>query len=186
MQLPEQIETPRIILKHPTKPTFQLAEELYEVVDKSRETLCRWLAWVNETNSPEDEFTQYLVRCQKRWEKGLGFNYLIYHKETNKILGTICLFNVEEKIQSGEIGFWLSDTATGYGYMHEAVCALEKVAFENGFNRIVIKNEILNTRSANVAKRCGYILEGILRQDFWNEHEKCLSDINVWSKLKSD
>ena len=186
MQLPEQIETQRIILQHPAKPTFKLAKELYKVVDESRDTLSQWLPWVDETNSAEDEFTNYLVRCHERWEEGDGFNYLIYAKGTTLILGTISLFNVKEKFQSGEIGYWLSDSATGYGYMQEAVRALEKAAFDAGINRIVIKNDALNVRSANVAKCCDYILEGVLRQNSWNEHKKCLYDTNIWAKLKSD
>ncbi|MBR1544901.1 MAG: GNAT family N-acetyltransferase, partial [Alphaproteobacteria bacterium] len=186
MQLPEQIETERLILKHPTKPTFKLAEELYKVVDESRETLRKWLPWVDDTNSKEDEFANYLLPSKEKWENGIGFNYLIYQKETDKFLGIITLFNVEEKLQSGEIGYWISDSAAGNGYMQESVYALENTAFKNGINRIVIKNDTLNIRSANVAKRCGYTLEGIMRQDTWNRYRECLNDTNIWSKLKSD
>ncbi len=186
MKLPEQIEAQRIILKHYTKPTFKLAEDLFKIVDESRETLCEWLPWVDSTNSKEDEFANYLLPSQEKWENGVGFNYIIYKKETKKILGVVTLFNIKEKLQSGEIGYWLSDSATGFGFMQEAVRALEKIAFENGINRIVIKNDTLNFRSINVAKRCGYILEGVLRQNSWNEHKGCLYDTNIWSKLKSD
>lgn len=187
MQLPEQIESERIILKHPLKPTFKLAEELYAIVDKSRNTLREWLPWVDKTNSVEDEFTGFLVgSCQKNWEEGCGFAYILYQKETNQILGIVDLFQINEKNQSAEIGYWLSDDATGHGYMQEAVRALESEAFQNGLNRIIIRNDTLNMRSAHVAERCGYILEGVMRQDCWDDYHQHLRDTNIWSKLKSE
>jgi len=63
---------------------------------------------------------------------------------------------------------------------------IEKELFENGFNRIVIHTDALNVKSANVAKRLGYVHEGVLRQDRYSETRKCFRDTNVFSKLKSD
>ena len=184
---PKQIDSERIILKHPIKPTFKLAEELYAIVDKSRNTLREWLPWVDETNSVEDEFSGFLVgSCQKNWEEGCGFAYIIYQKGTNQALGVVDLIHVHEKNQSAEIGFWLSDEATGHGYMQEAVCALESVAFQNGINRIIIRNDVKNVRSAHVAERCRYTFEGVMRQDAWDAVHECFRDTNIWSKLKSE
>lgn len=187
MQLPEQIDSERIILKHPIKPTFNLAENLYTIVNKSRNTLREWLPWVDKTNSVEDEFTGFLVgSCQKNWEEGCGFAYILYQKETNLPLGVVDLIHVHEKNKSAEIGFWLSDDAVGHGYMQEAVRALESEAFKNGINRIIIRNDTQNVRSVHVAKRCGYILDGVMRQDIWDDYHQHLRDTNIWSKLKSE
>jgi RimJ/RimL family protein N-acetyltransferase len=187
MRLPKQIKAKRITLKHPAKPTFKLAEGLYAIADKYRETLDEWLSWVYKTHSPEDEFTFYLVNwSQKNWEEGTGFAYVIYQKGTNKILGTIDLFHVSDENKSGEIGYWLADDAVGHGYMQEAVRTLETEAFKAGLNRIVIGNDTQNIRSAHVAERCGYILEGVMRQDAWDGYHKRFRNCNIWSKLKSD
>lgn len=187
MQLPKQIESERIVLKHPVKPTFKLAEELYAIIDKSRNTLREWFPWPDKTNSPEDEFSYYLMGFyQKRWDEGTAFGYIIFDKKTKRILGNINLCSVDEKNKSAEIGFWLSDKATGHGYMQEAVHALESVAFATGINRIVIKNDTDNIRSVHVAKRCGYVLEGVMRKDAWDEFHGRFRNTNVWSKLKSD
>ena len=110
MQLPEQIDSERIVLKHPIKPTFKLAEELYAIIDKSRKTLEEWLPWVDKTNSPEDEFVGYFVGTyRKYWQEGSGADYLIYQKDTNQILGIVALCHVEEKNRSAEIGYWLAN-----------------------------------------------------------------------------
>ena len=145
MQLSEQIETERLILKHPLNPTFELAKELYAVVDSSRKSLEEWLPWPNKTNSPEDEFSGYLMGLYKKnWDEKSGCAYLIYHKETNRFLGVVDLMHISEENKSGEIGYWLGDKATGHGYMQEAVRALEATAFQAGINRIVIRNDTQN------------------------------------------
>ena len=95
-------------------------------------------------------------------------------------------FHVSDENKSGEIGYWLADDAVGHGYMQEAIRALESEAFKAGLNRIVIGNDTQNVRSAHVAKRCGYVLEGIMRQDAWDGYHKRFRDCNIWSKLKSE
>lgn len=187
MKLPEQIDAQRVVLVGLTKPTFELAEALYAVVDKTRDTIREWLSWVDRTHCAEDEYTHYLVEwCLAHWKEEKGFAYLVCLKETNKILGCVDIFNVSEQDQSGEIGYWLSKDAQGHGYMQEAVRALESESFKAGFNRIIIRNDTQNLRSAHVAERCGYTLEGVMRQDAWDEYHKKLRDTNLWAKLKSE
>ena len=93
---------------------------------------------------------------------------------------------VNQKHKSGEIGFWLSKNARGKGYMTEAVKALEAEAFKQGLNRIVIRNDIENLPSVNVAKNAGYHLDGVMRQERFSEAKNRFRDSNIWSKLKSD
>ncbi len=187
MELPEEIESKRVILKHPLIPTFKLAKELYAVVDKSRETIREWLPWPDKTNSPEDEFSGFLMKWYKKhWDNKDGFAYLIYPKDISQFAGVIDLMHVSEEDKSAEIGYWLGDHAVGYGYMQEAVHALESAAFQAGINRIVIRNDTQNLRSVQVAKHCGYVLEGVMRQDAWDEYHQRLRDTNIWAKLKSE
>ena len=88
--------------------------------------------------------------------------------------------------KSGEIGYWLSNDAVGHGYMQEAIKALQAEAFKLGFNRIVIGNDTTNARSVGVAKRAGYHLDGVMRQDCWDDFHNRFRDTNVWSLLKSE
>ena len=187
MKLPEQIEAKRIILTGLNNPSFEIAKQIYAVVDKSRNRLREWLPWVDRTNSAEDEYTNFLVEwCKAHWEAEEGFAYLIISKETKQILGCVDIFNISQKNISGEIGYWLSDDAEGNGYMKEAVCALENESFNAGINRIVIKNDTKNLRSVHVTEQCGYVLEGVMRQNAWDEYHQRLYDTNIWAKLKSD
>lgn len=187
LKMPNKIEAQRIVLMRPYPPTFKLAKEIFEKIELSRSTLRDWLPWVDKTKRPEDNYTVWLVgHVLKNWEAGTGFAYIIRDKETKALLGAVDLMGCHETHKSGEIGYWMSDDAVGHGYMSEAVRALESEAFRQGINRIIIRNDTRNTRSANVAKRCGYQLDGIMRQDRWDERWQSFVDSNVWSKLKSD
>ena len=187
LNMPEKIESERIVLVRPYPATFELAKEIFEKVDLSRKTLRDWLPWVDGTKTPEDEYMGWLVDlCEKHWKEGCGFAYLIRHKKKKAVLGAIDLMRYIEQNKSAEIGYWLSDDAVGHGYVTEAVHALESVGFKKGLNRIVIANDAKNTRSVNVAKRCGYHLDGVMRKEQWSERWKSFRDHNVWSKLKSE
>ena len=186
LKMPEKIEGERIILVRPFPATFELAKEIFEKVDFSRKTLRDWLPWVDGTKCPKDRYGWLVNGAQKNWETGEGYAYLVRDKKTMALLGVVDLMDCNEKHKSAEIGYWLSDDAVGYGYMTEAIQALESIAFKKGFNRIVIRTDVKNIRSDNVPKRCGYCLEGTARELKWDERTRSFRDINMWSKLKKE
>ncbi len=184
IEMPQRIETERLVLAIPMPATFQLAEEFFAVVEHSRAKPWRAMSWLK---SVEDAFLVYLINVvQKNWEAKTMFSYLIRDKEINQIVGQIDLKDINEKNFSAELGFWLAPTAVGKGYMTEAIRAVEKAGFEAGLNRIQLRNDTENARSVAVAKRCGYHLDGVLRQVKWSPSFNDFRDLNVWSKLKSE
>ena len=185
MMLAEKICGERIVLER-IKPTFKLAKELFAKVEMSADSLLPWLSWVLNTKSAEDEYAYLLNWCDKHWRNEQGCAYVIRHKETKAALGIIDLCNFKKADKSAEIGYWLSIDAVGNGYMSEAVKLVETEAFALGFHRIVIRNDTRNMRSANVAKNCGYHLDGVMRNDHWAEHENRYVDTNIWSKLDGE
>ena len=126
LNMPEKIESERIVLVRPNPPTIELAKEIFEKVELSRKTLRDWLPWVDGTKTPEDEYTGWLINwVQKHWDEGCGFAYIIRNKKTNALLGAIDLMEYSESDKSALIGYWLSDDAVGHGYMTEAVVMIE-------------------------------------------------------------
>jgi ribosomal-protein-serine acetyltransferase len=186
MFFPKKIIADRIILQHPQKPTFKLAQELYTVADASRNSILPWLAWPDDMKCAEDEFVYLNDWVHKKWIEREGCSYIIRCKKTNNILGGIDFLHIDEDNRSGEIGYWLATNAVGNGFITEALQALENVIFQLNYNRIIIRNDTRNIRSVNVAKRNGYHLDGIMRQIKYLKKEKCFIDINIWSKIKDD
>ena len=185
LKMPEKIKSEHIILTRPFPVTFELANEIFEKIDSSRDTLRKWLSHIDLTKKPEDRFPWLMNQIQK-WAAGESFAYMIRGQKTNTLLGGIDLVHYSEEHKSAEIGYWLSNDAVGHGYVTEAVNILENIAFSQDLHRIVIRNDTKNVRSDNVPKRCGYHLEGTLRSLKWSEYWKSFRDINVWSKLKPE
>ena len=186
MKFDDKIEGERIVLELP-KATFEQAKEIFALVEVSREELRPWLDWCDKTKTPEDEFSGFLKDwCEANRESGTGFTYLIREKSTGAFCGTVDIFKLDDEHKTGEIGYWLGTPYVGKGYMHEAVELLEKQAFAKGCHRIVIQNATENLRSAHVAERAGYHLDGVMRQNRWSEYHGKFVDSNVWSKLKGE
>lgn len=185
MEFTEKLESERIVLKRPV-PSFELAKEIFAAVEESRENLAPWLPWCQRTTKAEHSYGFLADWCDKNWQEKTGFPYLIHDKLTDKYLGCIDFMNVSDTNKSGEIGYWIRKSAEGKGYMSEALKVLEKEAFRVGINRIYIGNDTRNIRSANVAERAGYHLEGILRQNRWDDYSQSFVNSNVWSKLKEE
>jgi RimJ/RimL family protein N-acetyltransferase len=71
--------------------------------------------------------------------------------------------------------------------MSEAVGIIERELFlVRGLNRIQIKCDERNVASIGVAKKCGFLLEGTLREDDFSEFHNSFRNTHIFSKLKSD
>ncbi|MBR1778316.1 MAG: GNAT family N-acetyltransferase [Alphaproteobacteria bacterium] len=180
--LKEKILGQRITLQRPLL-NEQTAQIVFSSMDRCRKDFSPWLDWVDSTISAEDTF-RFLEAANQDWNDQKQFVYAIFFQ--NKFIGLISVTNISIQHKRAEIGYWLDTDFSGRGFMREAVSLIEKELFENDFNRIIIQTDVLNVRSANVAQKCGYIHEGVLRQERYSEKQGRFRDTNMFSKLKSD
>ncbi|NDC37033.1 MAG: N-acetyltransferase [Proteobacteria bacterium] len=175
--LPDLLVTRRLALR---RHTLDLAPLIFGVVDAERERLAAFLPWVPSMRSVEDERT-FIKNSRRDWDEGRTFDYGIYDGNSNEFLGTIGIHTIRWDHDCAELGFWIARKFEGKGVVSEAVLAMEEELCTVGFHRIEIRCDIRNQRSAAVAKRCGYTLDGVLRQ---NIHERGrYNDTMVWGKL---
>ena len=79
-------------------------------------------------------------------------------------MGGSRLLRIDWEVPKFEIGYWLRTRFAGQGYMTEAVGCITDFAFDRlGARRVEIRCDSLNRRSARVAERAGFCLEGELR-----------------------
>jgi RimJ/RimL family protein N-acetyltransferase len=84
------------------------------------------------------------------------------------------------------IGYWVRTKFMGQGFVTEAVNGITDFAFKHlHANRVEIRCDAQNIRSAAVAKRCGYLLEGILRHDSVDVTGELRSTM-IFSKLSAN
>ena len=175
---------PRITLMH-LEPSLDNAKLLHEVLFKNKKHLLPWLSWArnieNTLQSVMDSHV-YLIMCDKKWENATAYEYVIVLDD--KIIGSCSAINADTKNKKAELGFWLAYDYRGNGYVTESVHVLEQELFKNGFNKIIIHNDVLNKNSVNVAIKAGYELEGVLKQDRWLEHSRRFRDTPLEIQVK--
>jgi RimJ/RimL family protein N-acetyltransferase len=160
--VPEELLGRRVLLR-PYLPSD--AATVKEAVEESRDALRPWMPWWN-THQTLDESVDFCVRSRARWLLRENLNMGIWERATGRYLGGTGFHNPEWHVPRLEIGYWLRPSAVGHGYMTEAVRVLTRAAFEAlHANRVEIRCDSRNTRSRNVAERCGYVLDGTLRRD---------------------
>lgn len=83
-----------------------------------------------------------------------------------------------------ELGYLVGAAARGRGVATFVLTELTAWAFARGAHRVQLHVNADNTASQRVARRCGYVLEGTLRQTWLKPGRRV--DTTVWSRLVSD
>lgn len=163
-------------------PHLSHAEELFQVVNKNRAYLSKWLEWVDHTNEVIDTKT-FIKELLEHNEKGRQLGTTIFEEE--QILGKVGFVKLNCLHKHGEIGYWLSADQQGNGIMTQAVEVLVKYGFEElNLNRIIIGAISENWPSRKIPERLGFQLEGTFRQNrFYRGH---FWDTVIYAKLREE
>lgn len=160
--IPDQLETERLLIRCPKLEDTPL---IFEAARESLSELKPWMPWATDNFSLED--TEAFVRrsiAQFVLKENLAVTY--FEKTTGRHIGNSGLHRIDWNVPRFEIGYWCRSSETGKGYVTEVVRGLSKLAFEQlGAARVEIRCDDLNIKSAAVAQRCGYTLEGTLKND---------------------
>lgn len=178
--LPEEIKGERVTLR---KFTLDLAQKMYDYVDEDRERLQRFLPWPENIKSVDDE-VEFIKTSIEKWDNHEASGYAIFRNSDDEYMGNITSFGYRWDFGSCEIGYWILGKFEGKGYMTESVVLLEKVLFDMGFNRLVIRFDPENNRSGSIPRRLNYFHEGTLREVLKVEDE--FRNLEVYSKLKRE
>ncbi|NNE68686.1 MAG: GNAT family N-acetyltransferase [Pyrinomonadaceae bacterium] len=156
--------------------------EIAAVVENCFDHLTTWLPWVNSTYTAKDTKV-FIKRARILSEQGRGLQMAVV--QNGRIVGGIGFNNIDTVNRVAEIGYWLSESATGKGLMTKCCKALVDHGFrELGLNRIVIRCATENTKSQAIPLRLGFTFEGISREAE-KLHNKYV-DLKVYSLLSSD
>ena len=154
---------------------------LFNLIDGSRERLGRWLGFVSTTNEPSD-VEAFVSSVRQAYALEDSYTFTIRYR--GAIAGVISI-KVDKVENCGEIGYWLGIDFEGKAIVTRSVNALCEFAFvELGLYRLVINVASSNERSANVAHRSGFVLEGIARGA--SKVGDTYYDAKVFSRLSTD
>ncbi len=138
------------------------AQELFSAIVASR---LPWLPWATTYQRVEDAL-DFIVRAESQWLLREEFIAGLFDANTGELVGGSGLHPRDWSAPSFESGYWLRQAGEGYGYVTEAVKLLTDYAFATyAAQRVFIRCDARNTRSAAVPERLGFRREAHLRND---------------------
>lgn len=103
------------------------------------------------------ETKAYIDKMNKGIDDNKWIVWAIEHKESKKVIGTICIWDINMEQESGELGYGIISDYQGQGLMKEALLS----TVEYGFNVMKLKTlyaytEENNAKSNYLLKRCNF------------------------------
>jgi RimJ/RimL family protein N-acetyltransferase len=120
------------------------------------------------------------------WSGGEGAAWAVLDR-SDSLLGAVTFGLADAELATGSVGYWLGSDARGRGLASRAVATGSRVAVERlGWHRIELRHAVENERSCAVARRCGYRLEGTLRDAMRYPVDARWSDEHLHARLADD
>jgi RimJ/RimL family protein N-acetyltransferase len=162
LDIPRHIETARMSIRCPRPGDGRVVNE---AIRETFESLHVWMPWAKTLPTAADS-ENFAREAAARYRKGEDFGLMLWDKQSGEFIGASGLHPRDWSVPSFEIGYWVRTSREGQGYVTEAVHALTTFAFTQfGAQRVMIRCDARNHRSAAVAERAGYTLEGVLRNE---------------------
>jgi len=163
-----------------TMPKY--AQDIFKLIDSNRDFLSQWFPWVEHVKEVKDTEKFINTRLEHLLNNTALHTTIIYN---NKVVGCLDFTVIDDFNKRAGIGYWLDEAHNGKAIMSRAVWKLICIGFEEyKFEKIFIDCEVINCRSCNLAKRLGFIHEGVLRKHYnINGIQK---DMNFYGLLRED
>lgn len=143
-------------------PRIKDAEALYDAIASSRESLRRYLPWVDHVKQAEDEIAS-IQHDRQRFAADEGLDLLIWYQ--GQLAGKISFNGFDHLNEEADVGYWLAEAFRGQGLMTRSLEKMFEIGFEEyDLHRIVVRCATDNVGSNGVAKRTGMYLEGTQRK----------------------
>lgn len=135
----------------------------------------------NRTEDESKEIFKKLITNDKNLLLGIFYYDDILERE--ELVGRISFYDLNTRNRSVELGYLLSNKYQGKGIMSKA---LKKVIFDmfnkTQLNKIYAQTAVFNKKSIKLLEKCGFTLDGTLREH--HEYNGKLYDDLIYSILK--
>ncbi len=139
------------------------AQELFEAIAESRDHIRPWLPFADAHQTVE-ETRDWIINQEAEWLTRRALVLSIWERTTGRFLGGTGIHPKSWEHRCFEIGYWVRVSASGHGYMTEAVQLLTNYAFASlAANRVEIRCDERNVRSAAIPRRLGFVQEARMR-----------------------
>jgi ribosomal-protein-serine acetyltransferase len=182
LDFPDHLETERLLIRAPRPGDGVI---INEGVRESHAELHRWMPWARMVQTV-DESEMVARRMAAKFLLREELMLLLFRKEDGLFAGSSGMHRINWEIPKFEIGYWVRTSMSGQGYITEAVNGITRFAFETlNARRVEIRCDARNERSAAVARRAGYALDGTLRLAH-TDNDGNPSNTHIFSKIRED
>ena len=151
-----------------------------ELVYRAQQSVSLHHPWVTAP-STNQTFRMYLRRMRTKDHEG----FVICVADSREIAGVVNLNNIVfSSYMTSSVGYYGFKGFSGQGYMTNGLIAVVDYAFNQlGLHRVEANIQPGNTRSLKLAKRCGFVYEGMSERfmfinGHWCDHER-------WARIAS-
>lgn len=157
-------DTPRLVVRR-----YQVEDGpwYWSIGRRNREHLARF-----ETDNPirtlasEAEARTLLAGFVATWQEGRAYFLGAFLKPSDEFVAQLYIGLASPAVPEYSIGYFGDVAHGGHGYVAEAVGAGLRMCFEHlGAHRVRLECDDQNPRSARVAERAGFKLEGHIREN---------------------
>lgn len=181
-ELPDELRGKRVCLR-PYAVGDGVAVQ--EAIEESHDHLRPWMGWTDSRRTVL-ECETYVRQALAKWLTQEDVTVGMWDCSTGRYLGGIWLYYNDWHVPAMEIGYWVRVSAQGQGYATEAATLLCKLAFLTfGAERVCIQCNAGNIKSANVARRLGFVHEAALRNHSRNTMGE-LTDTLIFALTRND
>jgi RimJ/RimL family protein N-acetyltransferase len=127
-------------------------------------------------------FVQFLVNG---WKYDFRWSWAVCDATTAEVLGGIVLRDIDIRYGLAEVMCWTQPRHRGRGLLPVALNAV--LGWAHGameIHRIAYRHAVSNKASQRVAEKCGFTLEGRLRDEALVDEQR--EDMLLWSRLATD
>lgn len=166
IDVPARLDTPRLVIRCPRAGD---GVAYFEAVSDSLEALRPWMPWAHEPLSPwhsEALASKFQADFLARRDLVLALFLRQADGSEGPLVGGSGLHRLDWALRRFEIGYWVRSGYGGQGLVSEAVEAIATMALDRlAARRVEIRCDDRNRSSWRVAERCGFALEGVLRNE---------------------
>ena len=115
-----------------------------------------------------EEAIQFIQLLNTALANNESINWAITIKNNPKLIGNICLWNIQPEHSRAEVGYSLHTAWQGKGIMHEAITAVLRYGF-NTMKLHSIEGQVdpENTPSIKLLEKNGFVREAYFKENFF-------------------
>lgn len=162
LEIPEAIETDRLKLRAYGPGD---GAQYFSMIERNREHLNGVMPDYVLAISTAEEAEVFVRQLAADWSARNRFCLGAWDKQSNEFVGEIYIQGMDWDVPTIELGFYADVHHQGKGYVTESVHAAVEFIFEHmQAHKICVVCDDENSKSHAVAERCGFVQEGVLRE----------------------